>query len=84
MEIIISVLLNNGWRRALPGLWGHEDRLVELEQILPVVESSFISYLRTIRELHIICITSEFTEAAWKMALFNFEQKQKFFMKLTT
>ena len=48
--------------------------MVELEQILPVGASPFISYLRSIRELHIICITSEFTEAAWKMALFNFEQ----------
>jgi hypothetical protein len=46
----------------------------KLEQILPVGASPFISYLRSIRELHIICITSEFTEAAWKMALFNFEQ----------
>ena len=52
----------------------HEDRLVELEQLLPIDASPFISYLRSIRELHIICITSEFTEAAWKMALFDFEQ----------
>jgi hypothetical protein len=48
------VLLNNGWRRALPGLWGQSGL--------------------TQNELHIICITSEFTKAGWKMALFNFEQ----------
>ena len=61
----------------------HEDRLVELEQLLPIDASPFISYLRSIRELHIICITSEFTEAGWKMALFNFEQNFFFFMTFT-
>ena len=69
---MVTVLVEIHWSKVKFII--HEDRLVELEQILPVGASPFISYLRSIRELHIICITSEFTEAAWKMALFDFEQ----------
>ena len=47
--------------------------LEELEQILPNEEILFISYLRSIRELHRMCITSNFEEADAKLALFNFE-----------
>ena len=52
----------------------HEDRLTELEELLPAEASPFITYLRSIRELHITCIKSDFTEHDWKIALFNFEQ----------
>ena len=41
--------------------------------------SPFLSYLRSIRELHIICINSDFTENSWKMALFNYEHVFVFF-----
>ena len=37
-------------------------------------EVIFCSYLRSIRELHIICIESNFVEADAELALFNFEQ----------
>ena len=57
-----------------PDLKERKKKTEELSCSLPVGASPFISYLRSIRELHIICITSEFTEAGWKMALFNFEQ----------
>ena len=39
-----------------------EDALCELEEILPTEASSFISYLRSIREKHRICISEELTQ----------------------
>ena len=51
-----------------------EDKtLDELEDILPQEEVIFTSYLRSIRELHRICITSDFKEAEAELAIFNFE-----------
>ena len=52
----------------------HEETLEEIENLLPAEASPFITYLRSIGELHTICITSKFTEDGWKSALFNFEQ----------
>ena len=50
-----------------------EITLEELEAVLPK-EVIFCSYLRSIRELHMICIKSNFEEADAELALFNFEQ----------
>ena len=50
-----------------------EKTLDELENILPKEEYIFISYLRSIRELHRVSITSNFEEAEAELALFDFE-----------
>ena len=50
----------------------HDETLEEIENLLPAEASSFITHLRSIRELHIICITSKFTEHGWKRAPLNF------------
>ena len=41
--------------------------------LIPKVEILFISYLRSIRELHRVSITSNFDKADAELALFNFE-----------
>ena len=44
----------------------HEKTLEEIEDLLPAEASPVIT---SIRELHIICITSKFTEDGWKIFL---------------
>ena len=51
-----------------------EKVLEELENILPSEGAPFVSFIRAIRELHSVCITSDFREVDWKNALFHFEE----------
>ena len=51
-----------------------EENLEELETMLPSEENIFVTYLRSIRELHKVCITSNFSLDEAEVALFNFEQ----------
>ena len=50
-----------------------EKVLEEMENLLTPQAAPFISYLRSLRELHRVCITSDFNEFEWKKALFDFE-----------
>ena len=51
-----------------------EENLTELETMLPTEEHVFVTYLRSIRELHKVCITSDFDLNEAKIALFNLTQ----------
>ena len=51
-----------------------EETLTELEKVLPAEENVFVTYLRSIRELHRVCISSNFDLHEAEVTLFNFEQ----------
>ena len=50
-----------------------EEGVEDLEKTLPYETTPYILLLKSIRELHRVCVTSKFLEIEWKEALFNFE-----------
>jgi len=51
-----------------------EKVLEEMESLLTPEGAPFINYLRAIREVHRVSISSDFNELDWKCSLFNFEE----------